>query len=88
MEICKNRPETLISAGWKTDVGPLQALIDELEFNELVAQTTSTDDMGSLFQEKQFHRAITEGSISILIDDLKHSILDAYASIGKSNQLI
>ena len=88
LEICQKRPEILISGGWESDVGPLQALIDELEFNTNVAQRTDPKDIGCLFQESQFHRAIKEGSISILVEELKAKILEAYTSIGMSNQLI
>lgn len=87
LKICEEKPEIFIAAGWDSDVGPLQALIDELEFNQVVAQKTIRGEMGCLFQEKQFQRAINEGSISILIDDLKMLILEAYAVIGHTNQL-
>lgn len=88
LEICQKRPEILISAGWESDVGPLQALFDELEFNINVAKRTDPKDIGCLFQESQFHRAIKEGSISILIEELKAKILEAYTAIGITNQLI
>jgi len=86
IEICQNRPEALISAGWESDVGPLQALIDELEFNMKVAQYS--DEIGCLFQQRQFLRAINEGSISILVEELKVQILEAYAAVGIANQQI
>lgn len=88
LEICRNRPDVLISVGWESDVGPLQALIDELEFNRKVAQHSSPDDIGCLFQQSQFLRAINEGCISILVEELKTKILEAYAAIGICNQLI
>ena len=33
LEICKTKPEIFVTAIRDTDVGPLQSLIDELEFN-------------------------------------------------------
>lgn len=88
IEICQNRPEILLSASWESDVGPIQALIDELEFNHKVTQYSDTDEIGCLFQQAQFFRAINKGTISILIEELKVQILEAYTAIGRANQLI
>jgi hypothetical protein len=75
-----------LHAARETDVGPLQALIDELEFNFRVAQHTESDALGCLFLEEQFRRAIREGAIATLKDELKTVLLDAYAAIGRANQ--
>jgi hypothetical protein len=88
LEICQRNPEALISANYESDVGPLQALIDELEFNAKVAGERDQKDQGCLFQEEQFKRAVREGSISILEESIKTSILDAYVAIGRANQHI
>ena len=88
IEICQNRPEILLSASWESDVGPLQALIDELEFNLKVTEYSAPNEIGCLFQQAQFLRAINEGAISILIEELKFQILEAYTAIGTANQLI
>jgi hypothetical protein len=91
LEICENRPEVFINAARNADVGPLQALIDELEFNNVVAKNavakhaSASGFAGCPFHEEQFHRAIREGSISMLHDDLKQSILEAYRAIGHAN---
>ncbi len=86
LEICKNRPELFISATREIDVGPLQALIDELEFNQLVAERTSTKYYGCPFLEEQFLRAVHTGAIATLQDDLKQTILNAYVAIRRANQ--
>ncbi len=88
LEICKNKPEAFISSPWESDVGPLQAMIDELEFNERLSQKTDPKELGCLFLDNQFHKAINEGAISILVDELKNLIIEAYAAIGLSNQSI
>ena len=88
IKICENHPEILTTPGWESDVGPLQALIDELEFNIKVATYHNTYEIGCMFHERQFLKAINEGAISILIENLKDQILDAYAAIGVANQLI
>jgi hypothetical protein len=81
LTICSNRPEALIGASWDGDVGPLQALVDELEFNAVVAE-----QYGCLFLDNEFQRAIREGAIATLKEDLKRAILDAYVAIGAANR--
>jgi len=71
LEICATHPEILVQPAWSSDVGPLQALIDELEYNRCVARNESKDDLGSLFLDDQFRRALREGAISTLQDGLK-----------------
>lgn len=88
LEICTRRPEIFISASWDVDVGPLQALIDELEFNTVVADYSDPRTQGCLFQDKQFQRAIQQGAIATLLEELKSSILDAYVAMGAANQRI
>jgi hypothetical protein len=89
LEICQSRPEVFINAARNADVGPLQALIDELEFNSVVAE--HSDDphaVGCAFHDEQFHRAIREGSIATLHESLKQAILEAFRSVGFANHLI
>ncbi len=78
----------LVTASRISDVGPLQALIDELEFNEKVAERAESKDQGCKFHEQQFLRAVHEGSIAILQDEIKAAVLDAYVAIGAANGLI
>ena len=88
LKICSERPDMLITANRKSDVGPLQALIDELEFNYKVAQKVNTEDQGCLFHEHQFLRAINDGSIAILQDAIRDAILNAYVAMGAANAII
>lgn len=89
LEICKSRPDIFINATRNADVGPLQALIDELEFNVVVsAQTSSPDVVGCMLQDEQFRRAIREGVISTLQEHIKQTILQAYHAVGRANHLI
>ncbi len=87
LEICRSQPDMLIGAVRTAHVGPLQALIDELEFNAGITKF-SFKDMGCKFVDNQFLRAIHEGSISILKDEIRRSILDAYLSMGAANSVI
>ena len=57
LELCKNKPEMFLHAARETDVGPLQALIDELEFNLRVSEHTEPDALGCLFLEEQFPKS-------------------------------
>jgi hypothetical protein len=85
LEICRTRPEVFTEPSRQADVGPLQALIDELEFNAEVSKKSSGDTVGCHFQDEQFRRAIQLGAISIVREELKRAINDAYVSIGKAN---
>jgi hypothetical protein len=89
LAICTNKPESLLSAARDGDVGPLQALVDELEYNETVVQQSSGEtNRGAVFHDSQFLRAIHEGMIAILAESLKSAILVAYASMSRANQHI
>jgi hypothetical protein len=70
------------------DVGPLQALLNELEFNAVVSSKISQQERGCLFKDQQFERAIRQGSIRVLDDSLKGVVLEAYAAIGRANGLL
>jgi hypothetical protein len=89
LEQCKSFATFLASAPTRTDVGPLQALIDELEFNEAIASHDQrVDDLGAPFEVSQFNRCIAEGILSLLEPDLKSTIYDAYVSLKHLNSLI
>ncbi len=88
LQICKNRPEIFKDAARDAEVGSLQALIDELEFNIVVAKYSSSEDQGCLFLDEQFRKATREGAIATLQDRLKQSILEAYVAMGRTNQRI
>lgn len=88
LELCAARPEVLVGAARNRDVGPLQALIDELDFNVQVASAASDDQPGCMFLDDQFRQAIREGALAILQDGLREKLKDAYVVAGKANQHI
>jgi hypothetical protein len=88
LEICRTKPEIFITATRNSDVGPLQALIDELEFNLVVSGRSGWSEIGCLFHDEQLRRGIREGSIAVLNEGLKQSILDAYVSMGAVNERV
>lgn len=91
LTLCETRPEVLLAASWEIDVGPLQALVDELEYNRAVAEQELAQPEhslgGALFQEMQFNRAVSAGVISVLHVDLKRAINNVYALMNRANQL-
>jgi hypothetical protein len=86
LSICSQKPEMLLQVSWDSDVGPLQALIDELEFNSIVADFHGHIDLGCAFLDDQFRRAIREGAVATMAEDLKKAILEAYVAIGRANR--
>jgi hypothetical protein len=87
--ICSEHPEIFRSGSMaRAEVGPLQSLIDELEFNEAVSAVPSGQDQFCPFKERQFLEAMRTGSIAMLQDGLKQSINVAYVRMGQANQLL
>ena len=83
LAICSERPEKLLEALRNADVGPLQALIDELEFNSV-----APSERGCPFLDNEFGRAIREGAISTLKEDLKDASLAAYVAMRNANRCL
>ena len=88
LQICADQPSALFDARADNSVGPIAALIDELEFNRQVAKHAEPQFLGSLFMDEQFRRAVHDGVISILSPELKEQIIEAYVQINRANQLI
>jgi HNH endonuclease len=86
--ICRDRPEIFLHGSNRATVGPLQSLVDELEFNAALASAPAGQDQFCPFRDEQFLEAISSGSIAMLRDELRHSVIEAYAQIGRANQLI
>jgi hypothetical protein len=91
LELCRTSAHFLASVPPRTDVGPIQALIDELEFNTAVA--AAADDVAVLstsahFSATQFGRAINEGILSLLQPPLKQKLIQAYAVMDRANTQI
>ena len=88
LRTCRERPDVLLAGTRAVDVGPVQALLDELEFNEAVSTLHAADTQGCAFRDDQFRRAIESGSVSILRDDVKQAIVSAYVATGAANRVI
>jgi hypothetical protein len=87
LQICQKHPESLLGTQRAADVGPLQALIDELEFNQAVIKRINDDQQPTVcpFETTQFTRTIAEGILSLLDDELRTAIADAYAWAKSAN---
>lgn len=88
LKICAEHPEVLIAPTRNADVGPLQALIDELAFNSIIASRLEPKVQGGTFYNNEFRRAIQQGSIAILHDEVRDAILDAYVAMETANGII
>lgn len=88
LRICAEHPESLVSASRAADVGPLQALIDELALNAKIATRPGSGEQGAKFHDRQLHRAIEVGSIAILRDEIREAVVDAYVAMEAANQIL
>lgn len=88
LKICVEHPQALLVAQPNGDVGPLQALVDELEYNTVSIPRTEHEEVTGEFMTEQFRRAISTGSISLLKDELKTALLEAYSSMITANEAL
>ena len=84
LSICSRTPEVLIDAPRIGDAGPLQALVEELEFNQEVTKR----EIGCQFQTIQFERCIHEGIYSLIEDSIKNVLKIIYIDIYSANSYI
>ena len=82
LKICKNNPEIFSQPFQSSDAGPLNSLIDELEYNMHACNL-----LGSSLSISQFNEALRRGAISLLELDLKDKINLAYSKTSHLNQL-
>lgn len=93
IEICEKHPEALISAPRDTDVGPLEGMSLELEYNEAVVNqitdgTPWQDKIGCVLHDNEYKRSVTQGSLLLLPEDLKKEINKAYSEVGRINTFV
>ena len=88
LRICETRPEIFVEASRNVDVGPLQGMLDELEYNLAIYVELDYVRLGSLFRDEQLSKAIREGVISTLSGDLSQAIYLAYGAVSKANEAI
>jgi hypothetical protein len=81
LSICESKPEIFAQALPTSEVGPLNSLVDELEYNLEACECSE-----SLLSVEQFNEAMRRGAISFLEPGLKDTINSAYAKINQLNQ--
>ena len=84
LDICKNRPEVFVEPSRDADVGPVQGMIDELDFNLVITRSSKP----AAFRTQLFERAMKEGAVSTLVDELCQRIHTAYAAMDAANQAL
>lgn len=67
------------------DVGPLESLLNELEFNKQLTDVTSIRDLGPPFEVRQFERCIQEGIFSLIDDEIKNALFAVYRELKDVN---
>ena len=85
LKICEKSTGALLMPQRPYDVGPIQALIDELDFNGEISKLTADDTIGALFLVSQFERLISEGLFSLLPDQVRKPISSTYATLMRAN---
>jgi HNH endonuclease len=86
LRICETRPEIFVEAARQVDIGPLQGLLDELDYNLIISRNLDFSNLGFQFRDTQMERAIREGIISIVDDDLRMAISSAYGMVSRANE--
>jgi len=82
LKICENNPGIFSQPFQSSYAGPLNSLIDELEYN-----IKACECLGSSLSISQFDEALRRGAISLLEPDLKDKINSAYSETSRLNQL-
>jgi hypothetical protein len=85
LELCKSSASVLASIPARTDVGSLQALIDELEFNKTITLQNAPELIGAPLEVTQFNRCVSEGILSLVELNIKDAVYQAYISIKRVN---
>lgn len=88
LEICDKNPAIFVTPLERSDVGPLHAMIDEMEFNIEVAEYPSSTEVGCGFRDIEFNRIVSEGLLSLLTKKLKASLVRTYRKLGELNAII
>jgi hypothetical protein len=93
LKICSDHPEALISAPRDIDVGPLEGMVLELGHNNSIIKDITDgspwqDKIGCVLLDSEYKRAVAQGSLLLLSEELKRIINRAYASVGRINTFV
>ncbi len=85
IKLCASSASFLASIPSIRDVGPLESLLNELEFNKQLIEIISANDLGAYFEVKQFDRCIHEGIFSLIDDEIKAALFRVYKELKDVN---
>ena len=94
LEICRTRIREVVEyLPSDSMVGPLQALVDEIEFNLRAVGDCERHLSGNgvylrILKEAQFDRAIEAGALSVLDEELKSDLIQAYMEVGSARKIV
>ena len=87
LKVCRENPRALAEMPADASVGPLQAVLDEIDFNLIVIETTGSEPTYP-FIDEQFRRALQLGAFCVLPSDVKRAVNIGYAGIGRANHIM
>lgn len=90
LNICQKNPAELINAPRDSDVGPLEGMLLELEYNQTIVNRLNDgfpwqEKIGSSLRDDQYMKAIETGSLLLLPDTLRKLVNNAYSSVSRVN---
>lgn len=92
LDLCKNNPLVLVSAARNSDIGSLEGMVLELDFNLRVAKLAEgaypQERIGCSLKVFQHEKSMADGSILLLSDDVREKVNEAYLKIGRANNFI
>jgi len=92
LKVCEEHPETLVSAPKRQDIGPLESMLMELEYNSKTLDIPETGRASmripGQLKEKAYEKAVNEGFLNLLDDVTREVIMRAYMAIAKVNNNI
>lgn len=93
-EVCEAHPEALIAAPRDMDIGPLEGMLLELEFNQLIVNKMTDgssswqENIGCSLHNKEYLRAVEQGSLLLLSCELRNSVNTAYSRVNQVNTFV
>lgn len=93
LSVCKEHPEALIAAPRDVDVGPLEGMTLELANNcdvlkQITEGTSWQEKIGCVLYDNEYLRAVSQGSLLMLPEDVRKSLNEAYANVGRVNTFV
>lgn len=88
LRICRDNPGALLDAPRSSDPGTMERLLHELEFDQHIANLQQLDEMGCPFELVQIQKAIADGTILILEENLRALLERAYLAMRRANTFI